>query len=185
MLHNITPSPELSLEILARVSEGLSGSDLKEMCRTAAMVPVREYMWENLSNGEVLFSLFRQHRPLTTNNLASTLSTRHSPVATQPAAPVPAPFKGSASSNSDHTSSSDSLAHEKKARKAKPNSSIDVDRSASLGRLQTMRKSYRVLKISWVFQSYPLGANTLRQSSRWNPTGLLIDAWTGSSSSVA
>ncbi|KAE9397509.1 hypothetical protein BT96DRAFT_71160 [Gymnopus androsaceus JB14] len=64
MLHDITPSPELSLEILARVSEGLSGSDLKEMCRTAAMVPVREYMRENLSNGEVLFSLFRQHRPL-------------------------------------------------------------------------------------------------------------------------
>ncbi|KAE9401666.1 AAA-domain-containing protein [Gymnopus androsaceus JB14] len=54
MLHDITLSPELSLEILARVSEGLSGSDLKEMCRTAAMVPVREYMRENLSNGEVL-----------------------------------------------------------------------------------------------------------------------------------
>ncbi|KAE9400369.1 S-adenosyl-methionine-sterol-C-methyltransferase [Gymnopus androsaceus JB14] len=75
-------------------------------------------------------------------------SIRHSPVTMQPAASVPAPFKGSAtpSSNSDRTSSSDSLAHEKKARKAKPNSSIDVDRSASPGRLQTMRKSYRVLK---------------------------------------
>lgn len=54
MLHDITLSPELSLEVLARVSDGLSGSDLKEMCRTAAMVPVREYMRENLSNGEVL-----------------------------------------------------------------------------------------------------------------------------------
>lgn len=29
---------------LARGTDGLSGSDLKELCRNAAMVPVREYM---------------------------------------------------------------------------------------------------------------------------------------------
>lgn len=54
MLQDVTLSPEMSLEILAQASEGLSGSDLKELCRAAAMVPVRDYMRENLSNGEVL-----------------------------------------------------------------------------------------------------------------------------------
>lgn len=32
------------LDDLARRTEGLSGSDLKELCRNAAMAPVREYM---------------------------------------------------------------------------------------------------------------------------------------------
>ncbi|KAJ3729399.1 P-loop containing nucleoside triphosphate hydrolase protein [Lentinula raphanica] len=54
MLKDVSLSSDLSLEFLAQASEGLSGSDLKELCRGAAMVPVREYMRENLSNGEVL-----------------------------------------------------------------------------------------------------------------------------------
>ncbi|KAJ3759227.1 P-loop containing nucleoside triphosphate hydrolase protein [Lentinula raphanica] len=54
MLKDVSLSSDLSLELLAQASEGLSGSDLKELCRGAAMVPVREYMRENLSNGEVL-----------------------------------------------------------------------------------------------------------------------------------
>ncbi|KAJ3770489.1 P-loop containing nucleoside triphosphate hydrolase protein [Lentinula raphanica] len=54
MLKDVSLSSDLSLELLAQASEGLSGSDLKELCRGAAMVPVREYMKENLSNGEVL-----------------------------------------------------------------------------------------------------------------------------------
>lgn len=35
---------DFSLDELARGTDGLSGSDLKELCRNAAMVPVREYM---------------------------------------------------------------------------------------------------------------------------------------------
>ncbi|CAE6443793.1 unnamed protein product [Rhizoctonia solani] len=47
MLKKSTLAPGLSISELARRSEGLSGSDLKEMCRNAAMVPVREYMRQN------------------------------------------------------------------------------------------------------------------------------------------
>lgn len=38
--------PQESIRTLAEKTSGLSGSDLKEMCRDAAMVPVREYMRE-------------------------------------------------------------------------------------------------------------------------------------------
>lgn len=37
---------DFPLDELAEQTEGLSGSDLKELCRNAAMVPVREYMKE-------------------------------------------------------------------------------------------------------------------------------------------
>ncbi|KAJ3865140.1 S-adenosyl-methionine-sterol-C-methyltransferase [Lentinula novae-zelandiae] len=79
------------------------------------------------------------------------MSTRSSPVAIQTAIPVPAPSKASATapsrSSSDRTDSSDSIAETKqKTVKVKGTSSVDVDRSASTGRLKTMRNSYRVLK---------------------------------------
>lgn len=64
-------------------------------------------------------------------------------------APAPAPFKVPAKNSSSSlttNSDSDSIAHAKKAHKAKRHSSVDVDRSASPGRLQTIRASYRVLK---------------------------------------
>ena len=35
---------DFPLDELAKQTEGLSGSDLKELCRNAAMAPVREYM---------------------------------------------------------------------------------------------------------------------------------------------
>ncbi|KAL0573983.1 mitochondrial dynamin GTPase Msp1 [Marasmius crinis-equi] len=54
MLKDVPLSPDFPLDMLAQMSEGLSGSDLKELCRNAAMIPIREYMRANLSNGQVL-----------------------------------------------------------------------------------------------------------------------------------
>ncbi|KIL67766.1 hypothetical protein M378DRAFT_9045 [Amanita muscaria Koide BX008] len=44
MLQDTKLSPEFPVEQLADMTEGFSGSDLKELCRNAAMVPVREFM---------------------------------------------------------------------------------------------------------------------------------------------
>jgi len=44
MLKDTKLSPSFSLKELARETDGLSGSDLKEICRNAAMVPIREFM---------------------------------------------------------------------------------------------------------------------------------------------
>ncbi|KAJ3735941.1 P-loop containing nucleoside triphosphate hydrolase protein [Lentinula guzmanii] len=89
MLQDVSLSLELSIEILARASEGLSGSDLKELCRAAAMVPVREYMRENLSNGEVLtedqLKNFKP-RPVT---LQDFLSFENSGLLSKPVSPLP------------------------------------------------------------------------------------------------
>ncbi|KAI3621204.1 msp1p [Moniliophthora roreri] len=54
MLKDTSLAPDFQIDFLAQISEGLSGSDLKELCRNAAMLPVREYMRENMSNGQVL-----------------------------------------------------------------------------------------------------------------------------------
>jgi SpoVK/Ycf46/Vps4 family AAA+-type ATPase len=44
MLKDTKMDPELSLRFLASQTTGFSGSDLRELCRNAAMVPVRECM---------------------------------------------------------------------------------------------------------------------------------------------
>lgn len=44
MLKDTKLLPGFPMEQLAELTEGLSGSDLRELCRNAAMVPVREYM---------------------------------------------------------------------------------------------------------------------------------------------
>lgn len=44
MLKETELEVDFPLDDLAQQTEGLSGSDLKELCRNAAMAPVREYM---------------------------------------------------------------------------------------------------------------------------------------------
>ncbi|OSC98011.1 ATPase [Trametes coccinea BRFM310] len=44
MLKDISLAPGFSIRALAEQAEGLSGSDLKELCRNAAMRPMREFM---------------------------------------------------------------------------------------------------------------------------------------------
>ncbi|KAG6839316.1 hypothetical protein C0991_003755 [Blastosporella zonata] len=53
MLKDTKVSPDFSMVTLAAQSEGCSGSDLREMCRNAAMVPVREYLRNAAGNPEV------------------------------------------------------------------------------------------------------------------------------------
>lgn len=70
LLKKATLAPDFSIDRLVAVTEGYSGSDIKEMCRNAAMIPLREYL--KLHRKE----LERQHevksspelRPLTTND---------------------------------------------------------------------------------------------------------------------
>ncbi len=47
MLKDTTLAPNFPLSLLAEKAENLSGSDLKEVCRNAAMMPVREYLKEH------------------------------------------------------------------------------------------------------------------------------------------
>jgi len=44
MLKDTKLTAEFPFKTLAELTEGLSGSDLRELCRNAAMVPVREFM---------------------------------------------------------------------------------------------------------------------------------------------
>ncbi|KAG6910659.1 hypothetical protein DXG01_008703 [Tephrocybe rancida] len=53
MLKDTKISPNFSMAELAAQSEGYSGSDLREMCRNAAMVPVREYLRSASENQEL------------------------------------------------------------------------------------------------------------------------------------
>ncbi|KAK0503665.1 P-loop containing nucleoside triphosphate hydrolase protein [Armillaria luteobubalina] len=47
MLKDTSLAPNFPLSLLAEKAENLSGSDLKEVCRNAAMMPVREYLKEH------------------------------------------------------------------------------------------------------------------------------------------
>lgn len=46
--------PSFDLEYVAKVTAGMSGSDLKEACRDAAMVPMREYIRAHRSTGQAM-----------------------------------------------------------------------------------------------------------------------------------
>lgn len=54
MLKDTALSSDFSLRALADVAVDMSGSDLKELCRNAAMVPVREYMREKGDDREAM-----------------------------------------------------------------------------------------------------------------------------------
>ena len=44
--------PAFDLGYIARLTAGMSGSDLKEACRDAAMIPMREYIRTSRASGE-------------------------------------------------------------------------------------------------------------------------------------
>lgn len=46
-----------NVDYIARVTAGMSGSDIKEACRDAAMVPVREYIREYKASGNAMSSI--------------------------------------------------------------------------------------------------------------------------------
>jgi SpoVK/Ycf46/Vps4 family AAA+-type ATPase len=54
MLKDTPLAPGFPLQTLAERSEGLSGSDLKELCRNAAMLPVREYVRRSGEDKQVM-----------------------------------------------------------------------------------------------------------------------------------
>lgn len=54
MLKDTKLDPSLTLEVLAAKTTGCSGSDLRELCRSAAMVPVRECMREMAHDEEAI-----------------------------------------------------------------------------------------------------------------------------------
>jgi SpoVK/Ycf46/Vps4 family AAA+-type ATPase len=80
MLSHTKTAPGFTIEALARKTDGLSGSDLKETCRNAAMVPVREFMREKGKAGKDGLEAARKEgfkvRPLTLEDFASTTLTR-------------------------------------------------------------------------------------------------------------
>ncbi|KAF9881389.1 ATPase family aaa domain-containing protein 1 [Colletotrichum karsti] len=62
ILQDTKTDPEnFNLEYIAKVTAGMSGSDIKEACRDAAMAPVREYMREHRANGNSMTSITPDH----------------------------------------------------------------------------------------------------------------------------
>lgn len=52
-----TEPGHFNMEYIARVTAGMSGSDIKEACRDAAMAPVREYIREHRASGSSMSSI--------------------------------------------------------------------------------------------------------------------------------
>ncbi|KAI1116829.1 P-loop containing nucleoside triphosphate hydrolase protein [Nemania sp. NC0429] len=52
-----TEPNNFNMEYIARVTAGMSGSDIKEACRDAAMAPVREYIREHRATGSSMSSV--------------------------------------------------------------------------------------------------------------------------------
>ncbi|KAI1170477.1 P-loop containing nucleoside triphosphate hydrolase protein [Nemania sp. FL0916] len=52
-----TEPNNFNIDYIARVTAGMSGSDIKEACRDAAMAPVREYIREHRATGHAMSSI--------------------------------------------------------------------------------------------------------------------------------
>lgn len=52
-----TDPHNFNIDYVARVTAGMSGSDIKEACRDAAMAPVREYIREHRASGNAMSSI--------------------------------------------------------------------------------------------------------------------------------
>ncbi|WWD18592.1 hypothetical protein CI109_103045 [Kwoniella shandongensis] len=75
MLAHTKLAPDFSIAQLARRTDGLSGSDLRETCRNAAMMPVQELMREKGKSGKEGLEAARKDgfhlRPLTLNDFVT------------------------------------------------------------------------------------------------------------------
>jgi len=86
MLSKTSLSSSLDINLLSSRTEGFSGSDLQELCRSAAMIPVKEFM----RSAEGMKGIFTENftlRPLTMDDFlyhdgdSLPLPITHSPVA--------------------------------------------------------------------------------------------------------
>ena len=69
LLKNASLVTDFSLDRIIAATEGYSGSDLKEMCRNAAMIPLREYLREHGSDlDRQKKRITPELRPLTTDD---------------------------------------------------------------------------------------------------------------------
>ncbi|KAI2619972.1 AAA-domain-containing protein [Hypoxylon sp. NC1633] len=57
ILKDSKTDPSFNIEYIARVTAGMSGSDIKEACRDAAMAPVREYIREHRASGSSMSAI--------------------------------------------------------------------------------------------------------------------------------
>ena len=76
LLNKASLAPDFSIDRLVAATEGYSGSDIKEMCRNAAMVPLREYFkvhGQELEQRRV--EKGPELRPLTTNDFLADIAT--------------------------------------------------------------------------------------------------------------
>ncbi|KAL2761242.1 hypothetical protein ACRALDRAFT_1059123 [Sodiomyces alcalophilus JCM 7366] len=61
-MQNTKCDPEhFDLDYIAEVTAGMSGSDIKEVCRDAAMAPVREYMRQHRGTGRSITAVNPEH----------------------------------------------------------------------------------------------------------------------------
>jgi len=72
LLKKASLAPDFSIDRLVVATEGYSGSDIKEMCRNAAMIPLREYFQVHGTDLENRQAKTRPElRPLTTSDFFS------------------------------------------------------------------------------------------------------------------